>query len=261
MKHRLFTLVTVMAVFYAMSLQAGIKWKAKMTTQDKKTNAMIVQMYAQGGNVRQEFIEVKGGDNDMQEKGMYWLFLGDREVMIVVNPKEKTYMEVPIGSAMQMAGAVAQVVKTTITDPKATMDKVGSGQVLGYDCDQIKATTSYDLETKVAFMKTKNHIETETEYWATKALPASDLASAFSAKTLKTGMEDLDRLIEQQMKAYGDMGFVLKSVGTTNTTDKKGKTQTTTNTMEVLELSQESLSADLFKVPEGYEATGFAGME
>jgi hypothetical protein len=153
------------------SVFAGVEWQAKITDQIKgKEKISLTHAYAQGGSVRQEFVEVKSNDNPFMKKEVYWLYKGDSDKIYVVNTKEKTYMEVPMQAMLQVAGSLGQIVKMTITEPKVEVAPLNKETVSGYDCDHLQVTTSYKMETKIAFMKIQNAIEQTQVLWATKAV-------------------------------------------------------------------------------------------
>ncbi len=251
---KLVLLFTVILVVLAMTAQAGVEWQAKINTQEKnKTSITTMKGYAQGGNVREEFIEAPKGNNPTQKKGMYWLYRSDSEKIYIVNPEEKSYMELTLSTLGQFTGFAAQVVQMTITNPKVELADMGSGQMLSYNCRNIQVKTSYDMETKLAFIKSKNHIEQTQELWGTESVGAADLGKVFKMKSFSTGKEELDDLIRKQMATQKDLGFILKSVMTTITTDQKGKAQTTATDMTVTGVEAKDLSPALFQIPAGYE--------
>ncbi len=242
---------------------AGIEWQTKSVFKsgEKETNYILSHLYAQGGNVREEFVEMGKKSDPNRKEGGYWIYKSGTNMVIVVDPEEKTYMEVDMDKILQMGGAIAKLMKITITNPSVEVSKIGS-EVLGkYKCDHYLIKTSYDIETKVAFIKSKNHVEEIKEIWATNDIPSMELAGGFKNKSFKTGMEDIDRLIEKEMQAQRDMGFVLKSITTQKNTDKKGKVETNITETNVIDITFKNISDELFKVPAGYKKIDFTSPE
>ena len=84
----------------------------------------------------------------------------------------------------------------------------------------------YDMEVKIAIIKSKSHEKVEKETWSTpKFKGMAEMAESFRFRDFKTGMEDLDNLIEQQMKAEAGLGFPLKMVTVNTSSRQEGQRQ------------------------------------
>ena len=235
---------------------AGVEWQAKSVTKEKgKESTTLIHGYAQNGNVREEFVEVKG-ENPLTEKGMWWLYKGEGNTVYVVDPKEKTYIAVSLDSLMQFGGALSQFMKMTVSNLKVEVKPLNPETVSTYECKHIMINSIYDTEMKVVIMKTKSHVEQSQEIWAADIKSFQDMASAFKMKAFKTGMKDLDALIQKQMEAYKNLGFSLKSITTQKTTQGK-KTEITTTEMTVSDIATKDLNQDLFKIPADYKQIEF----
>jgi acetyltransferase-like isoleucine patch superfamily enzyme len=250
-------LIALFILIFAASTFAGVEWRARTVTAAQakgQSNTIEMQIFAQGGNVKQVF-EIVKDENEMFQKGSYWLFKAADSSFYLVNPTEKTYSRLPMNAMMQMAGVVGKLVKIKIKNPVVNNEKLGTEVVLGYPCQHSKLLMEYDMEVKIAIIKSKSHVKVEKEVWATPKVKAmSEMAEAFRFRDFKTGMEDLDDLIEQQMKAEAEQGFPLKMITVNTTVDKKGNVkETSRTTMEVLSLGNKNLPASFFEVPAGYE--------
>jgi hypothetical protein len=233
---------------------AGMEWKATITSTAKgKETVTKINGWAQGGNVREEFVEAAKGQNALAKKGMYWIYLGQSGKVQIVDPKEKSYYEMSLDSVLAMAGALGQVMQLTISNAKVKVNSLAAEKVLEYECKHLSVESAYDMEMKMLFIKAKSHIDETREMWGTSALPLNEMAASYRFKSFKLGIKELDEMLKSQIKAYQSLGFVLKSVATQNTTDEKGKVQTTVTSMEVTEMAVKAVSTDLFKVPEGYK--------
>lgn len=263
MKKRTIMLWLLIIPLQASLVFAGIEWRAKTVSKvgEKEEIYFLSRCYAQGGKVREEFVEMGKKSDPLHKEGMYWIYRSETETVIVVDPEEKTYMEIDMGKILQLGGAIAKFMKITITNPKIEVTKIDTENFGKYKCNHFLIKTSYDIETKVAIIKTKNHVEEVKEIWATEDIPSIEIAGGFRNKSFKTGLEDLDTLIQKEMQAQGEMGFVLKSITTKKNTDKKGKTETTVTEMNVTDITLKNLSEDLFKVPPGYKKVEFSGTE
>lgn len=252
-------LISLFVLIFAISSFAGVEWKTRTVTQSEakgESNTIVMQVYAQGGNVKQVFESV-AYENEMFRKGAYWLFKAADETLYLVNPEDKTYSRLPLNAMLQVAGAVGKLVKIKIKNPVVNVEKLGSEAVLGYPCLHSKMLMEYDMEVKIAIIKSKSHEKVEKETWSTpKFRGMEEMAEAFRLRDFKTGIEDLDALIEQQMKAEAGLGFPLKMVTVNTTVDKKGRAKEKSRTvMEVLSLGSKNLPAAFFEIPAGYTET------
>ncbi|HNX96677.1 MAG TPA: DUF4412 domain-containing protein [Candidatus Aminicenantes bacterium] len=255
----------VLILFLGGALFAGVEWESKMTMSGEKMKPSVVTMrlYAQGGNVRQDFVSVEG-KNPAFVPGTYWIFnVKDGGTMIWVNPKEKTYSELPMGPMMQMVGAVGKLMKISIDNPELKLENLPSESVLGIPCQHYRMVMDYDMQVKIAFIKDKSHQRQEKEVWAAPLKGWSDVGEAFRHKDLKTGFDELDALIEKQVKAEAGKGFPLKMVMVT-TAEKKGKVREASRmTQEVTAFAAKTIPASMFEVPAGFTktASGLPGTE
>jgi hypothetical protein len=250
-------LVSLFIMAFVLSAFAGVEWRAKNVTESEtkgQSNTIVMQVFAQGGNVKQVFESV-ADENEMFQKGSYWLFKAADSSIYLVNPSEKTYSRLPLNAMVQMAGVVGKLVKIKVKNPVINSEKMGTETVLGYPCLHSKLLMEYDMEVKIAIIKSKSHEKIEKEVWSTSKFTAmAEMAEAFRFRDFKTGIEDLDTLIETQMKAEAELGFPLKMVTVTTSIDKKGKAkEKSRQTMEVLSLGSKNLPASFFEIPAGYE--------
>lgn len=262
------TIFVIFLIFiFAMAAFAGVEWRARTLTQAEakgQSNTIVMQVYAAGGNVKQVFESV-AYENEMFQKGSYWLFKADDSTLYLVNPAEKTYSRLPLNAIMQMAGVVGKLVKIKIKNPVLNSEKLGMETILGLPCQHSKLLMEYDMEVKIAIIKSKSHEKIEKEVWSTpKFKGMAEVAEAFRFRDFKTGMEDLDNLIETQMKAEAELGFPLKMITVNTSIDKKGRAkEKSRSTMEVLSLGSKKFPASFFEIPVGYEekSLGFGGDE
>jgi len=250
------TIFMIFLIFiFAMTAFAGVEWRARTLTQAAakgQSNTIVTQVYAAGGNVKQVFESV-AYENEMFQKDSYWLFKADDSTLYLVNPAEKTYSRLPLNAIMQMAGVVGKLVK--IKNPVLNSEKLGTETILGLPCQHSKLLMEYDMEVKIAIIKSKSHEKIEKEVWSTpKFKGMAEMAEAFRFRDFKTGMEDLDNLIEAQMKAEAELGFPLKMITVNTSIDKKGRAkEKSRTTMEVLSLGSKNFPASFFEIPAGFE--------
>ncbi|TFG80250.1 MAG: DUF4412 domain-containing protein [Chrysiogenales bacterium] len=260
------TIFVIFLIFiFAMTAFAGVEWRARTLTQAAakgQSNTIVMQVFAAAGNVKQVFESV-AYENEMFKKDSYWLFKADDSSLYLVNPTEKTYSRLPLNAMMQMAGVVGKLVKIKIKNPVLNSEKLGMETILGLPCQHSKLLIEYDMEVKIAIIKSKSHEKIEKEVWSTpKFKGMAEMAEAFRFRDFKTGMEDLDNLIEAQIKAEAGLGFPLKMVTVVTSIGKKGNAkEKSRTTMEVLSLGSKNFPASFFEIPADFEEKplGFGG--
>ena len=251
------SLIVILLIMFAATAFAGVEWRTKTETVAKakgQSNTIVMQVFASGGNVKQVFESV-ADENEMFQKGSYWLFKANDNSLYLVNPAEKTYSRLPMNAIFQMTGVAGKLIKIKIKNPVINNEKLGTATVLGYPCQHSKQLMEYDMEVKVVFIKSKSHVKIEKEVWSTPKIKAmAEMAESFRFRDFKTGMEDLDNMIEEQMKADAELGFPLKMITVNTSIDKKGNEEVTSRqTMEVLSVGNKTFPASFFEIPAGYE--------
>jgi hypothetical protein len=254
-------LIVSFILIFALSSFAGVEWKARVVTQAEakgQSNTVVQQVFAQGGNVKILFESV-AYESEMYKKGAYWLFKAAEDSLYLVNPEEKTYSRLPLGAMLKMAGVVGKLVKVKIKNPVVNLEKLGTETIMGYSCQHTRLLMEYDMEVKIAIIKSKSHEKIEKETWSTpKFRGMEEMAESFRLRDYKTGMEDLDALIEQQMKAEAGLGFPLKMVTVNTSVDKKGNAkEKSRQIMEVLSLGSKNFPPAFFEIPAGYTEKSF----
>jgi hypothetical protein len=247
----------LLAILLAVQAQAGLQYTVKTTVEGGKRGGdagnQSMQMTADGAKARMEFL--KGGP--MKAGEGYILTQDGGKTMFMVSPKEKTYMKWDMDAMMGLAGAMTSMMKMEVTDPKTEklLDEAGA-PILGYPTRHYKFRTSYGMSMTVMGFNSSSTIVREEEAWTTTKINTAAL-SAWLKKAPKTNNESLDKLMKQQMEKM--TGLPLKTIAVQTSTDKNGKTQTSTTTMEVTEVKELKPAADLFEIPKDYKETSMTG--
>ncbi len=235
-------------------IHAGVVWEAKIQDMNAKSSSTIITSnYAMKGNVREDFTDVSDSKNTFYKKGNYFIYKASTNIVYLVDPEKKTYTELSMDSILSAMGAAGDMIQITISNPKVEVQKLDGESILSYQCSHIKINSSYDMETKISFMTIKSHMESTKELWGSGPVFGKEMTGYYISKAFKTSYKDLDNLIQKQMAGYKDLGFILKSVTITTSTDQNKNSQTTTNNMTVESIAEKNLSLDLFKVPAGYK--------
>ena len=188
-------------------------------------------------------------------EGSYVVSSDGGKTLFLVNPKEKTYSRFDLQAMMGAAGSLMHgmsgVMKMKIEDKKVdAKPPVDGGKILGLPTKKYVFDTSYTLAMSVLGMKHRMHTVTHEEIWATTALTDPGFGAWLSKKPEKTGYPELDELIAMAM--HDIEGITLKQVMETTTTDKKGKSQHSTQTTRVTSLEKASVDPAMFTVPSGF---------
>jgi len=237
------------------AVQAGLQFTAVTETREagsRRVERATVKGLADGERVRIEFIE---GHNPMTQPGTYMISRDGGRTVYLVNPAERSYMEMDMeklaGAAGDMMGALGGMVSIDVRDHTVETLHDGTGpQMLGYPTRHVKLKSSYTLATRVMGMSQTQKQVREDEIWSTDKIDLQGLMAWADMQAMRTGHESLDKLIAAEMDAV--KGFPLKRV-TRQQTEQRGRVQEATTTFEVTEIGSARPAADAFTVPEGYE--------
>jgi len=257
------TLIFLIIMVCSLSLFAGIEWTTEMKTSGKnkhENNQISTRTFAQGGDVKQVFEGVTN-ENQLYKQNGYWLYKADSDNIYVVDETKKTYMIMNLDNLLQVAGMMGQLVKISIIDHSIEANVLPNEEIMGYNCHHMKVVTDYTMKMKIAFIKKTMKVHEEKEIWGTTTLKGmNDINKNFMRKDFKTGITDLDEMIQKQMSKLKEVGFPLKVVTLTSQLNKKGKVKSTsTTTMEVKEIKYKDFPKSLFDIPAGYEEVTMPG--
>ncbi len=246
----------VILLFTAFSF-AGVQWTTSIKTigtGKKANNEIDAQTSAQGGNVKQVFKGVVNEDMFRTQDG-YWLYRSNEDNIYIVNDKKHNYTVIPMDGLLQMTGMLGQLVKIEILDHTINTEVLPDETLLGFPCTHLKVTTDYTMKLKIVFIKQTINVHEEKEVWGTSKIPGfNDINPGFLKKDVKTGIPDLDEMIEKEMEQQKKIGFPLKVITNTQHKDKKGKVKDeTTTTMLVTEISAKDFPASFFEIPANYD--------
>jgi hypothetical protein len=272
--------------------QAGWSFKQSMhVTGVRGTGAIdtVTHVRIEGDEARIDF--VKGMDNPMFGRGGYMLLRGVApKGMFIVNPEKKTYSKFDAAGLSQAMspmmsgggqggpggpGGPGQGApegggfEMKISDAKLEkMLEEPGGEVLGRPTTHVRYKKSYVL-TMVITGAMKVEVPTLHEIvedlWLASGMTFGGARLEKVMASLGGGFSspEMDKLAKLE-REKGAKGFPLKSVVVDHSTPQGkgmvakmmgGKEQTTTTTMEVSELEEAALSADLFAFPAGYTET------
>jgi hypothetical protein len=231
-------------------------------TQDGRSRD-VVSMSGRGqvtraGDARVDLADASGG-GPMVSKGGYIIVQGGTR-MLMVNPEEKHYFSFNLEQMMAGMGSLLQatggLVRMQMSDVKVDVADLGAGGTMqGYATRHMRLTQSYTLTMSVLGRRNATTSADTIDYWIAPELkhvvnPFLRMGGA-AAAMLDFGNPDF----QAQMRAANEklaIGLPLKSVTRSASTDDKGKTTSTTGTMEVTNVRTADIPAETFVVPAGY---------
>lgn len=215
---------------------------------------MRAQGWVDGDNARVTFAEsaLPG-----VPEGAYLVTSDGGRTLYLVNPEEKTYMPWDLSQMVGAVGAVMQgmgpMFKINVTDPKVEKlaDEAGE-KILGYDTHHYRFRTTYGMEMRVMGMGQSSDVETVVDTWTSSALADPGFGAWLRRDPPRTGIADLDKLIDAQI-AQGIEGVPLRMLTVSTSRDKKGRETVSTTEMKVTAIREEAPPAGAFALPAGYE--------
>jgi hypothetical protein len=236
---------------------AGVYYEATTKGEGRsgQAQAAVVKGWVHGDSARVEFVE---SGNPMMAEGGYMLTKDGGVNMFFVNPKEKTYSKFDLESMGQMVGGVSKMMNMKFSDVKTEdLGEEMGGVIVGLPTTHYKFRVSYTMSMSFMGMKQNSKIVQDKEVWAAPKLVEAALGIWLRKSPPKMGDEEFDKLVRAQ--AGKIQGFPLKTITKQTTTDKNGKTETTTTIMEVTKLELDMIPNVSFDVPAGYKEVDMFG--
>ena len=222
---------------------------------------MLATVQVAGSRARLDFQDAgQKKEGGMFGKGTYMIADRGSRMLILVDPKEKSYAEMPvdaIGQALGGAiGGMGSVFKVKVTNAKFTTQDLGAGETIGgFATRHYRVVHDYDMDMQVAWMKSNSTVHTDADYWVNPELSALPnplfemMASVGSA--LVAGDTEFARQVKEAMDRMFK-GVPVKSITRTTSVDKKGKKTEAVSTMEMLNITRTAVPDGVFAIPAGY---------
>jgi hypothetical protein len=222
--------------------------------EEGQSRVSAVHAWVDGQNARIEFeqSEVSG----MFPAGSHLLTNDGGQTLYLVNPAKKTISELNLGEIFRTVGNISQatggVLKMEFGD--FTSEKVSEepGQpILGHDTTRYRFKSGYTMTFGVLGFTRKDQVENDQEFDCTDDLDAAGFEVWLRPDRLRTGNEDIDKLIAQE---YSNVHCLpLRNRTVTTMTGQGGRESTTTTTTEVTALRTADAPAGAFQLPSDYE--------
>ncbi|MEO6778866.1 MAG: hypothetical protein ABI194_05370 [Gemmatimonadaceae bacterium] len=200
-------------------------------------------------------------DMDKKNSDDYILLTDGGRQMTSVHPDKKevdqmgtTNFEHIIGTSLKV---VSPVVKFKVSNDRIRSERIGTGaKLLGYATEQIRITEQFDVHiVAFGFNAGTEHHTVVTDYWVSPGLYLGDNPLLSLLEHVGTAMAQTDAdFVESEAseRASALHGTPLRTVVNQTTADDKGKSHTTTRTIDITSLSIGAQPAALFEIPPGY---------
>ena len=240
----------------------------KSTTKEgaKETVTLRGRGTYAGDDSKLEILDASGaGGSDMYgKKGSYFIVKDGGKEMLLVDPNSKEYMKWDIGAMMagmsKVVNAVGGFVKLQISDVKIDAQDMGAGEaVQGYPTRHIRMVQNYTVSASMFGKKSNSRTETTTDYYFAPTLKIANPFVANSQQMAMMSQFDMFKNADYQSQYAAanaklpKNGVPLRTVTKTVTTDEKGKSETATTIMEMVNFKSANIPASAFAVPSDYK--------
>ncbi len=244
------------------------------STGNKETVTMRGRGTYAGDDAKIELLETASSAGDAYGgKGTYFIVKGGGKEMLLVNPQEKSYMKWDLSAMMAGLGtamnAVGGMVKMQMSDVKIDAQDMGAGPTIqGHATRHIRMVQNYTVSSSVFGRTSKNRTETTTDYFIAPNLRipnpfvSTEQANAMMAQFDMFNTPEYKNQMAAANAKMPKTGAPLRWVATTVSTDEKGKQETSTTSMEMVNFKAGNIPASAFAIPSDYkmiEMPSFAG--
>ncbi len=249
----------------------GMSYEFVMKTTSKQTGGKETVtlrgrgVYA-GDDAKIEMLEASstaGGQAAFGGKGTYFIVRNGGQEMLLVNPKEKSYMQWDMAKMFagmgQAMNAVGGMVKMEMSDIKVDAQDVGAGPTIqGYATRHVRMVQNYTMSTSILGRKSRNRSESTTDFYFAPTLRiANPFISNSQAMSMMSQLDvfnnpDYTRQMNAANAKLPKTGVPLRTVTTVVSTDEKGKSETSTSIMEMINFKASNIPASEFAIPSGY---------
>ena len=256
----------------ALPVADGMSYEFVMKSQGKSTgNKETVTLRGRGtyagDDAKIEILDASsstGGSDAFGGKGSYFIVKDAGKEMLLVSPKDKTYMKWDIANMFagmsKVMNAVGGMMKMELSDVKIDAHDLGAGEsVQGYPTRHIRMVQNYTVSASMLGRKSTTRSETTTDYYFAPSLRIANPFVSNSQQMATMAQFDMFKNpdYQRQMTAANAKlpknGVPLKTVTTTVSTNEKGKMDTTVTTMEMVNFKPGNIPASTFAIPSDYK--------
>jgi hypothetical protein len=195
-------------------------------------------------------IDITHGNSAVLRDNTVALSIKDGRALRILDPSSRTYYDIDLDRLLGGIGALVKQldgrVTVTIENVKVTtIDDGDGGTMEGYSTRRAIIDSEYDMILDAFGQKSTVHVMTTVERWLTRELPEG---SVFQLAGAKSGIEDIDKLIDAQSGVA--KGFPLKQITTVSANEIHS-----TTTMIVSGVRTDAVDEARFATPHGYRKT------
>ena len=236
----------------------GMVYKFTMTTSVSATPTTGVGQVS-GDKSRVDFSEApKGpGANPFIATGNYMLATRGGATFTVVDPEKKQYFKMDMDALAGLVNGLTGIMNVKFNNLKIDVQDLGAGEkIAGYATRHFRKTTSYDMEMKVLFMKSRSSVADTVDMWFAPAL--ADIVNPFMASSANTAgsfsFNDANYAAQEKAAAaqMANAGAVVKMEMSGVATDSKKNAQPHSMSMLITGVSRTDIPAATFEIPSGY---------
>ena len=260
-----FVFAAAVPVTDGMSYEFVMKSTSKATGNKESVTLRGRGTYA-GDDGKLEILDAKaaGGSDVFGSKGSYFIVKDGGKEMLLVDPNQKQYMKWDIANMFagmsKVLNAVGSLVKMQISDIKIDAQDMGAGETVeGYPTRHVRMVQNYTVSASVFGKKSTSRSETTTDYYFAPSLKIANPFVSNSQQMAMLAQFDMFKNPDYQSQfqaAYAKLPkntIPLKTVTTTVSTDEKGKTETSTTVMEMVNFKAANIPASEFAIPSDYK--------
>ena len=245
-------LVVFVVLCTALSSFAGWEYSAVTRAEGSQHSEMMnsqMTSWVDGDKAKIEF--VKSG-SPLTPAGSFMITKDGGKIMYMVNPQRKTYSKWDVAGMAGLAGGAMQMMNMKVSTPKVEtlLDEKGE-KIAGFATRHYRFRTSYTMEMNFMGIQRATSTVTEEDIWSCPDLKDAGLTAWMNQQGLKTGNEQLDKLVKAELEKV--KGFPLKRVVATTTKESSGEPKVMKMTTEVVTIKKASPEAGLFELPAGYQ--------
>ncbi len=244
----------LMVLVCAGVVNAGVSYSAvtrEKDAQGREKEVSKMRVVVDGLDAR---IDVAAHSGPIPNGG-YLVTRDGAETVTMVDPGTRTYTRWDIDKLAGMANSIMQgsggLLNMSLINHKndKVLDEVGP-EILGIPTRHYKFLANYTMGMNVMGFKQTSEIVTQQEIWTGQGLADDATVLWKRVISLKTGIEDIDRLLSTETGKVE--GFPLKTIVISRTTDHRGRQKTSETVTEVTEIKKFTPKKSAFEIPDGY---------
>lgn len=246
---RRFIISTVLALV-ALPAFGGATYRFRSVSVPSRTE-LAGSVAVEGARMRIHFDK---GDQTLFKSGSVVISNDGGRTFNIIDAKKKTYTPVSVEKIISDVSSVLRsmpgMFNIAVKNQRVNVKPAGNGGIVqGLPTQKFVIDTSYKLELTIIGSRTDMIVHSKTEAWTTDRI-SRDYITFVQMKGIKTGLPDVDKLLDAQSKAL--RGFPLRQI-TTSRTISNGKTEESRTTVEITQFKTAPVPAAAFTIPANFK--------